>query len=106
MLAAAGRNLCHARVGVLQMSNPADQPSSDIGRASTVASLVEQLYNNRVALVRSVCRSLLRNPIEAEDAVKRFPSSKVITMALFPVSHIDDEVDVAIRRLPHRPARS
>jgi RNA polymerase sigma-70 factor (ECF subfamily) len=53
------------------MSNPADQPSSEIGRASTVASLVEQLYQSHVALVRSVCRSMLRNPIEAEDAVQQ-----------------------------------
>jgi RNA polymerase sigma factor (sigma-70 family) len=61
----------HAASNVCQMSSPADQPSPENGRDSTVASRVEQLYRSHVALVRSVCRSLLRDRVEAEDAVQQ-----------------------------------
>jgi RNA polymerase sigma factor (sigma-70 family) len=53
------------------MSSPADQPASDPGRSSAVAVHVEQLYASHAALVRSVCRSLLRDPSEADDAVQQ-----------------------------------
>jgi len=52
------------------MRSPADPPTPN-RRDSTVASRVEQLYRSHVGLVRSVCRSLLRDRIEAEDAVQQ-----------------------------------
>ncbi|HET7355030.1 MAG TPA: sigma-70 family RNA polymerase sigma factor, partial [Gaiellaceae bacterium] len=53
------------------MSSLADQPASDAVRDPAIAARVEQLYESHVALVRSVCRSLLRDRVEAEDAVQQ-----------------------------------
>jgi RNA polymerase sigma-70 factor (ECF subfamily) len=53
------------------MSSPADQPASRLGRDPSVAVRVERLYESHVSLVRSVCRSLLRDRVEAEDAVQQ-----------------------------------
>jgi RNA polymerase sigma-70 factor (ECF subfamily) len=47
------------------------QPSPDDGQGSRVASQVEDLYERHEALVRSICRGLLRNRVEAEDAVQQ-----------------------------------
>jgi len=53
------------------MSNPADQPRPDVGRDPSVAARVEQLYERHAALVRSVCSGLLRDRVEAEDAMQQ-----------------------------------
>jgi RNA polymerase sigma factor (sigma-70 family) len=53
------------------MSSPADQPASGHDPNPAVAARVEQLYASHSALVRSVCRSLLRDRSEAEDAVQQ-----------------------------------
>jgi RNA polymerase sigma-70 factor (ECF subfamily) len=53
------------------MSSPADQPAPGLNRDPTVAACVEQMYASHAALVRSVCRALLRDPSEAEDAVQQ-----------------------------------
>jgi RNA polymerase sigma factor (sigma-70 family) len=53
------------------MTSLSDQPIPDGGRDSSVTAQVEQLYRSYAALVRSVCRSLLRDRVEAEDAVQQ-----------------------------------
>jgi RNA polymerase sigma-70 factor (ECF subfamily) len=53
------------------MSRPADQLGSGAGNDPAVAARVEQLYATRLALVRSVCSSLLRDRLDAEDAVQQ-----------------------------------
>jgi RNA polymerase sigma-70 factor (ECF subfamily) len=53
------------------MSSLADQPTSGPGRDSSVAALVEQFYRSHAGLVRSVCCSILRDWVEAEDAVQQ-----------------------------------
>jgi RNA polymerase sigma factor (sigma-70 family) len=53
------------------MSSSADQPASDPHRNPAVSAHVEQLYASHAPLVRSVCRSLLRDRSEAEDAVQQ-----------------------------------
>lgn len=69
--AASGRTMDHAVSSVRPMSSLADQPASDAVRDPAIAARVEQLYESHVALVRSVCRSLLRDRVEAEDAVQQ-----------------------------------
>lgn len=49
------------------MSTPASEPSRD----ADPAARVEALYAEHAGLVRSVCRNLLRNGGEAEDAVQQ-----------------------------------
>ena len=63
--------MVHVTPSPSPMSSPADQPASDPGRSSAVAAHVEQLYASHAALVRSVCRSLLRDRSEADDAVQQ-----------------------------------
>jgi RNA polymerase sigma factor (sigma-70 family) len=53
------------------MSSSVDQPAPDPDRNPAVAARVEQLYASHAALVRSVCRSLLRDRSEADDAVQQ-----------------------------------
>jgi RNA polymerase sigma-70 factor (ECF subfamily) len=53
------------------MSNLANQPTADGDFDRTAATRVEQLYASHAALVRSVCRSVLRDRMEAEDAVQQ-----------------------------------
>lgn len=53
------------------MSSPADKPAPGLGHDPAVAARVEQLYSDHAELVRSVCRSLLRDRLEAEDAVQQ-----------------------------------
>jgi RNA polymerase sigma-70 factor (ECF subfamily) len=69
--AVGGRTMDHAVSSVRPMSSLADQPASDAGRDPAIAARVEQLYESHAALVRSVCRSLLRDRVEAEDAVQQ-----------------------------------
>jgi RNA polymerase sigma-70 factor (ECF subfamily) len=61
----------HAVSSVRPMSTLADQPAAKPGRDAAIAARVEQLYESHAALVRSVCRSLLRDRVEAEDAVQQ-----------------------------------
>lgn len=61
----------HAVSSVRPMSSFADQPAVDADRDPAIAAQVEQLYESHAALVRSVCRSLLRDRVEAEDAVQQ-----------------------------------
>jgi RNA polymerase sigma-70 factor (ECF subfamily) len=63
--------MSHAPWSIQPMSRFADQPAADAGRDPSVAARVEQLYENHEALVRSICRSLLRDRVEAEDAVQQ-----------------------------------
>lgn len=53
------------------MSSHPSEPLSDRGPDHAVAARVEQLYESHAGLVRSVCRSLLRDRVEAEDAVQQ-----------------------------------
>lgn len=53
------------------MSSPADQPAAGSLPDPEVTARVEQLYADHAPLVRSVCRSLLRDPVEAEDGVQQ-----------------------------------
>jgi RNA polymerase sigma factor (sigma-70 family) len=53
------------------MSTPADKPVPAPGHDPAVAARVEQLYADHAELVRSVCRSLLRDRLEAEDAMQQ-----------------------------------
>src|SRR5215471_412706 len=53
------------------MSSVADHPVSGSDRDPAVAAVVEQLYRSHAGLVRSVCRSILRDQVEAEDAVQQ-----------------------------------
>jgi RNA polymerase sigma-70 factor (ECF subfamily) len=53
------------------MSSLTNQPGSDADRDRSAAARVEQLYASHSALVRSLCRSLLRDAVEAEDAVQQ-----------------------------------
>ena len=53
------------------MSSPADQPAPGVGHDPAVAARVEQLYASHAALVRSICRSLLRDRLDAADAVQQ-----------------------------------
>jgi RNA polymerase sigma factor (sigma-70 family) len=53
------------------MSSFANQPAADAGPDQMAAARIEQLYSSHAALVRSICRSLLRNPVDAEDAVQQ-----------------------------------
>jgi RNA polymerase sigma factor (sigma-70 family) len=53
------------------MSSSADQPASYPDRDPAVAARVEQLYASHADLVRSICRSLLRDRSEAEDAIQQ-----------------------------------
>jgi RNA polymerase sigma factor (sigma-70 family) len=63
--------MVHAASNPPPMSSSVDQPASDPDRNPAVAARVEQLYASHAALVRSVCRSLLRDRSEAEDAVQQ-----------------------------------
>ena len=65
------RTMVHATSHSPPMSSLTDQPASDPDRNSAVAARVEQLFSSHAALVRSVCRSLLRDRFEAEDAVQQ-----------------------------------
>lgn len=69
--AARGRTMDHAVSSARPMSSLADQPASPPGRDPAIAARVEYLYESHGALVRSVCRSLLRDRVEAEDAVQQ-----------------------------------
>lgn len=69
--APAGRTITCATSNPSPMSSSVDQPVSDPDRNPAVAVRVEQLYASHAALVRSVCRSLLRDRSEAEDAVQQ-----------------------------------
>ena len=69
--ASSGRTMVHATSHSPPMSSLTDQPASDPDRNPAVAARVEQLYASHAALVRSVCRSLLRDRSEAEDAVQQ-----------------------------------
>jgi RNA polymerase sigma-70 factor (ECF subfamily) len=53
------------------MSSLADQPTSEPGRDSSIAAGVERLYRSHAGLVRSVCCSILRDRVEAEDAAQQ-----------------------------------
>jgi RNA polymerase sigma-70 factor (ECF subfamily) len=53
------------------MSNHAEQPRPDHGRDPSVAARVEQLYERHAAVVRSICWGLLRDRVEAEDAMQQ-----------------------------------
>jgi RNA polymerase sigma-70 factor, ECF subfamily len=53
------------------MSSPTDQPASAVGHDPAAAARIEQLYASHVALVRSICHSLLRDRSEVEDAVQQ-----------------------------------
>jgi RNA polymerase sigma-70 factor, ECF subfamily len=53
------------------MSSPGDQPAPSAGQARRVTARVERLYVCHGALVRSVCGSLLRDRVEAEDAAQQ-----------------------------------
>jgi RNA polymerase sigma-70 factor, ECF subfamily len=53
------------------MSSLLHQLAPEAGHDAVTAARVEELYTTHVALVRSVCRSLLRDRIEAEDAVQQ-----------------------------------
>ncbi len=53
------------------MSTHAHRPAPAGHRDDTVGARVEQLYESHSALVRTVCRSLLRDPVEAEDAAQQ-----------------------------------
>lgn len=53
------------------MSTPSSQLLPDRGDDSSVAARVAQLYESHGSLVRSVCGSLLRDRVEAEDAAQQ-----------------------------------
>lgn len=53
------------------MSSLPHQLAPEAGHDPVTAARVEELYTTHVALVRLVCRSLLRDRIEAEDAVQQ-----------------------------------
>lgn len=53
------------------MTSLPQQLAPEAGGEVVTAARVEELYTSHVALVRSVCRSLLRDRIEAEDAVQQ-----------------------------------
>jgi RNA polymerase sigma-70 factor (ECF subfamily) len=53
------------------MSSLPHQLAPEAGQDVVTAARVEELYTSHVALVHSVCRSLLRDRIEAEDAVQQ-----------------------------------
>lgn len=53
------------------MSSLPDQLVPEARRKDMTAARVEQLYTSHAALVRSVCRSLLRDRAEAEDAAQQ-----------------------------------
>jgi RNA polymerase sigma-70 factor (ECF subfamily) len=53
------------------MSSLPNQPTTGAGPDRIVAVRVEQLYASHSAFVRSICRSLLRDGVEAEDAVQQ-----------------------------------
>jgi RNA polymerase sigma-70 factor (ECF subfamily) len=53
------------------MSSLLHQLAPEAGHDAVTAARVEELYTTHVALVRSVCRWLLRDRIEAEDAVQQ-----------------------------------
>jgi RNA polymerase sigma-70 factor, ECF subfamily len=57
--------------GIGPMSSLANQPSAEGSPDQSAAARVEQLYRSHSALVHSVCRSLLRDSAEAEDAVQQ-----------------------------------
>lgn len=69
--AADGRTMEHAVSSVRPMSSLADQPAADVDRDPAIAAHVAQLYESHAPLVRSVCRSLLRDRVDAEDAVQQ-----------------------------------
>lgn len=69
--ATRGRTMDHAVSSVRPMSALADQPAAKPAHDAAIAARVEQLYESHAALVRSVCRSLLRDRVEAEDAVQQ-----------------------------------
>jgi RNA polymerase sigma-70 factor (ECF subfamily) len=53
------------------MNSPADQPAPDAARDPSVAARMEHLYECHASLVRSVCGGLLRDRVEAEDAMQQ-----------------------------------
>lgn len=53
------------------MSSLPDYPAPEARREDATAARVEQLYTSHASLVRSVCRSLLRDRVEADDAVQQ-----------------------------------
>jgi RNA polymerase sigma factor (sigma-70 family) len=53
------------------MSSLVNQPTGDPCPEPSAAARVEQLYARHSLLVRSVCRSLLRDAVEAEDALQQ-----------------------------------
>jgi RNA polymerase sigma factor (sigma-70 family) len=68
--AASGRNVSEA-LRADPMSSLPHQLAPEAGHEDVTAARVEQLYLSHVSLVRSVCRSLLRDRVEAEDAVQQ-----------------------------------
>jgi RNA polymerase sigma-70 factor, ECF subfamily len=68
------------------MSSSADQPAPGAGHDPAVAARVEQLYANHAALVRSVCCSLLRDRLDAEDAVQQtfLSAQRALASGTFP----------------------
>lgn len=69
--ASDGRTMDHALSSVRPMRSLADQPAPGASRDPLVAARVEQLYESHSALVHSICRSLLRDRVEAEDAAQQ-----------------------------------
>jgi RNA polymerase sigma factor (sigma-70 family) len=53
------------------MSSLPNQPTPETSPNQGAAARVEQLYASHATLVRSVCRSLLRDAVEAEDAIQQ-----------------------------------
>jgi RNA polymerase sigma-70 factor, ECF subfamily len=53
------------------MSSLSHQQAPAEGREDVTAARVEELYTSHAGLVRSICRSLLRDRVEAEDAVQQ-----------------------------------
>ena len=53
------------------MSSLPDQLAPEARREDVTAARIEQLYTSHASLVRSVCRSLLRDRVEADDAVQQ-----------------------------------
>lgn len=53
------------------MSSPADHSGPETGSDPSVSARVEQLYASHAAVIRLICRSLLRDRLEAEDATQQ-----------------------------------
>jgi len=65
------RSVVNVVASVDPMSTSAQKPAVTDRCDPTVAARVEQLYEEHATLVGTVCRSLLRDRVEAEDAVQQ-----------------------------------